>query len=61
MAKFIIKWVEDVRESWETEVEAESLEAAEELFYNGDIFDGSEKLVSSDFIDKELETVEEVK
>jgi len=61
MAKFILKWTEEVIESWELEVEAESKEAAEAMFYAGENITGDEVLVSSDFIDRELREVEEVK
>ena len=60
MPKFRIKWQEDVIQYWYTDVEAENEEEARNLFYNGDVINGDEVLDDTQFIDKELNDVEEL-
>lgn len=61
MAKFKLKWTETVSQSWETIVEAETMEKARELYDEGNHITGNEELVETSFLSNELEDVEEVK
>lgn len=60
MAKFKLKWSESVIQYWEKEVEAESIEEAENLYHNGEHITGDEEIVETTFLESELEGAEPI-
>ena len=60
MPKFKLKWSESVIQYWEKEVEADSIEEAENLYHNGEHITGDEELVETTFLESELDCAEPI-
>ena len=60
MPKFKLKWSESVIQYWEKEVEAESIEEAQNIYYDGSLFTGDEELVETTFLESELDCAEPI-
>lgn len=54
MAKFILKWKEDVVQYWELEVEAKTSQEVEDMFYEGNHITGDERLDETFFLEADF-------
>ena len=58
--KFLVKWAEDTVESWESVIEANSMEDAEAMTDKGDHYDGADMKESAAITNYDL-TIRELK
>lgn len=57
MAKFILRWQEEVVQFWELEVEAKNKKEAENIYHDGDHITGDEYLDETLFLESSFTEV----